>query len=270
MLEILQYPFMQRAVLAGVVLAVLLAVLGVFVVLKRMAFFSDGIAHASLAGVAVGILLSYNPLIVALISAVFFALLIYFLEKRYGLSSDTAIGILFTSGMALGVLLISLSPGYQPELISFLFGNILAINSLELWLIVVVSVAVLAFVLLNLKSLVLLSLDKEMAYVSGVKVELLQLLIYVILAVSVVLGIKVLGIVLVSALLIMPVAIAKFFSKSFKKLLIFSVLFAELIVLLGIVLSYYRDLPTGPTIVLCGTVLFVLSAFYSHFFLRRL
>ena len=113
MLDILQYPFMQRAIIAGVALALLLAWLGVFVIMRRMSFFSDGIAHASLAGVAAGVLAGVHPLTTALVFSVVFSIVIYYLEKRTTLSSDAIIGILFTSGMALGVTLISFKQGYQ-------------------------------------------------------------------------------------------------------------------------------------------------------------
>lgn len=259
MLDILQYPFMERALIAGVILALVLAVLGVFVVLKNMAFFSDGIAHASLAGVAIGIILSVNPLLVALVFSVFFAVIIFYLQHHYKLSSDTAIGILFTSGMAAGVLLISLQPGYQPELISFLFGNILSITQSELVIIAIISVIIITFVFARLKTLILISLDAATAQISGINVKMFQLLTNIVLAVAVVLGIKVLGIVLVSALLIIPVAIGKLFSTSFKQLLIVSCVLSEVIVVSGIFVSYQYDLPTGPTIVLLGTFLFVLG-----------
>ncbi len=263
MLEILQLPFMERALAAGVLLAFLLAVLGVFVVLRNMAFFSDGIAHASLAGVAAGILLSINPLLTAIVVSALFAAIIHFLQKKYKLSGDTAIGILFTSGMALGVLLISTQPGYQPELMSFLFGNILAITNMELIIIGVFTVLITMLVFVYLKTLILVSLDEETAKISGTKVNVFQLFSNVILAVAVVLGIKVFGIILVSALLIIPVATAKLFSKSFKKLVIISVVLSEIIVISGIFASYNFDLPTGPTIVLTGTVLFVIAALYN-------
>jgi zinc transport system permease protein len=263
MLEILQFPFMQRALLAGIVLAVLLALLGTFVVLRRMAFFSDGIAHASLAGVAAGILLAMNPLIAALLASALFAILIYILEKRYQITSDAAIGMLFTSGLALGVILLSLKSGYQPELVSFLFGNILSITPGEMWLTVIGGAVIIVVSLTFFKSLILFSLDSEMAYLQGVKTNLLQPALYVGLAMSVVLGIKVLGIILVSALLIIPVTTAKLFSKSFKMLVVTNVFLALVTVLTGIVLSYYLDLPTGPTIVLTGTVIFIACALYS-------
>jgi zinc transport system permease protein len=257
MLDIFQYPFIQRAFVAGIILAIVLSFLGVFIILRRMAFFADGIAHASLAGVAVGLLFSFNPIFSAVILTAIFAVIIYFLENKYKLTSDVAIGILFTSGMALGVLLISLTPGYQPELMSFLFGNILTITTTEIWILSVVGIFVFGFLLLNLRSLTLMSLDKESAYLFGVKVELLHLLFYVITAVAVVLGIKVLGIILVSAMIILPTAIGKIIARSFKKLIIFSILISLLMTLMGLFISIFLDLPSGPTIVLCGTFLFV-------------
>jgi len=265
MLEILQIPFMQRALISGIVLAALLSILGVFVVLRRMSFFSEGIAHASLAGVALGIITSTSPLLIALISAIFFAVLIFFLEDKYKLTSDTAIGIIFTSGMALGVLLISISPNYQPELMSFLFGNILAITWTEIYLVIIFSFLILAFVFKYLKQLIISSLDKEIAYTSGIKVKRLQLAVYIFLSIAVVLGSKILGIILISALLIMPVAISKLFSKSFKSLMIKSVIFSEIIVIGGIFMSYYIDIPTGPTIVLFGTTIFIFSSILKLF-----
>lgn len=250
---------MQRAILAGVILAGVLATLGVYVLLKRMSFFSDGIAHASMAGIAIGIVFSWHPLETALVLSAIFALVIYFVEKKLGLASDTAIGILFTSGMALGVLLVSLQPGYQPELISFLFGNILAIRTSDLWLIGILSLGIVGFIVTYFKQLTLLALDEELAHVSNIKTNVLQPVFYVILALAVVLGVKILGVILVSALLILPTASARIVSKSFKKFVILAILFAELVVLVGIAVSAVFDLPTGPVIVLTGTTWFMLS-----------
>jgi len=255
---------MQRALIAGILLAGLFAYLGVFVVMRRMAFFSDGIAHASLAGVAAGVLLSLNPLATALVASVFFALMMFWLEKKTNISSDAVVGLIFTFGMALGVLLISLKRGYQPELIGFLFGNILMIKSLDLWLIGIASVLISSLLFLFRREITLMSLDREMAYLSGVRTNLLQLAMYIVLAISVVLGIKILGIVLVSALLIIPVSISKLISRSFRKLVIRSVLCAEAIMITGIFLSYLFDLPTGAAIVLTGAVLF-----FAVFLLRK-
>jgi len=265
MLEILQYAFMQRAIIAGVVLACLLAWLGVFVIMRKMSFFSDGIAHASLAGVAVGVVAGVHPLTTALIFSVIFSIVIYFLEKKTTLSSDAIIGILFTSGMAFGIVLISFKSGYQPDLVGFLFGNILAIRNADVVVILVLSAGIMAFLAYNHKSITLMALDMDTAYMAGVKVDALHVTFYIILAVSVVLGLKILGIVLVSALLIIPASTAKLVSKSFKGLIVQSVAFSEIVVILGIALSYYLDSPTGPMIVLVGT-----GGFFIVFSLKRL
>lgn len=264
MFDILQYPFMQRAILAGVVLAGLLAWMGVFVIMRRMSFFSDGIAHASLAGIAVGILAGTQPLATAIIFSIVFSLAIYILEKRTTLSSDAIIGMLFTSGMALGVVLISLKRGYQPDLVSFLFGNILAIKPVDLIIISLLSVLIIVFLFYNHKNITLMALDMDTAYLAGVKVNLLQITFYIILAVSVVLGLKILGIILVSALLIIPASTAKLLSRSFKGLIVQSICFSEAVVLVGIALSYFLDSPTGPVIVLVGTGLFLAVFSYKQ------
>lgn len=254
--EILTLPFMQRALLAGVILAFLLAFLGVFVTLKRMSFLGDGLAHATLAGVALGVLVGINPLWLALAVSVAAVSLIYFLERKTNVSSDAIIGLIFTSGMALGVILFSFKKGFQPDLISFLFGNILTINSGDLLFIILLSLVIIAFLFASYKTLALLVLDRESALLLKARANLVEFLFYIFLAVAIVLGIKMLGIVLISALLIIPASTAKLFSKSFKKLIVNSVLTSEFIVITGLFLSYYFDLPSGAVIILAGAALF--------------
>ncbi len=261
----LQLPFMQRALLAGLVLGLLLSRLGIYVTLRRMAFFSDGVAHAALAGAAVGLLLNRDPLVAALLFSSLLALLIYYLEKKSRLPVDSIIGIMFTGGMALGVTLISLRQGYQPELIGYLFGNILAIRPRDLALIAVLGAAILAFLSRRRRQLTLLALDRELACLAGIRPGLYEPALYVMLACSLVLGIRVLGIVLVSAILIIPVSTARLFSRSFKALGVWTVVIAEVTVLAGLLLSFSLDLPAGATIVLTGAALFFLV-----FFLRAL
>jgi zinc transport system permease protein len=267
MVELLQLPFMQRALVAGLVLGVLLSYLGIFVTLRKMAFFSDGIAHAALAGAAIGLLTRFSPLLSALLFSMLLAALVYWLEKKSSLSSDAIIGILFTSGMALGVVLISLRPGYQPELISYLFGNILAIRRQDLALIIVLAVVILAFIFSHKRKLTLLALDREMACMAGINPDLYELLLYIMLACALVLGIRVLGIILVSAILIVPVSTARLLCRSFRALTWWTVLIAEFTVLAGLLLSYFLDLPTGAVIVLSGSALFSLAFIFSS--LRR-
>jgi len=268
MIELLQLPFMQRALIAGVVLGVVLAYLGIFVTLRKMAFFSDGVAHAALAGAAIGLLTRVSPLLSALIFSMFLAALIYWLEKKSSLSSDSIIGIIFTSGMALGIVLLSLRRGYQPELIGYLFGNILAIRRQDLILIVVLSLLILAFIVTQKRKLTLLTLDREMAHMAGVHPDLYQLLLYVVLAAALVMGIRILGIILVSAVLILPVSSARLLSRSFKSLILWTIVISETVMIGGLFISYYLNLPSGAVIVLTGSAVFSL-AFGANAFLRR-
>ncbi len=260
MLEILQYPFMVRALIAGAILGVILTYLGIFVMLKQMAFFADGIAHASLAGVAVGIIFSANPTVTAIIFSAIFALLIYFLETKLKLSSDVTIGIIFTAGLSLGIILVSLTPGYQPELITFLFGNILSITYTEIITISIFAVMIVAIIQTFFKQITLMTLNQELAYVNNVKIKYLKPLLYVILAITIVLSIKILGIILVSALLILPIATAKIKAKSLRQLTIAGIIWSEIFIVVGLVISYYFDLPSGPTIVLTGSSIFGMQA----------
>src|SRR3989338_1259511 len=260
MVEILTFPFMQRALMAGVMIALLLSALGVFVVARRMAFFGDGIAHASLAGIALGLLAGVAPLPIAVAYAVLVALLIYWLERTTPLSSDTIIGILFTASMALGVVLLSLIPGFQPELISFLFGNILTIQTLDIWLVTLLSFAILAWLFTYKRSILFASIDSDSAIVSGIRAETHTLILYLTLSVSVVLGVKILGIVLVSALILIPAATSRLLSRSFHAFLVTAIIVGELTVIIGLLLSFLINAPSGAVIILVGTTVFFLTA----------
>jgi zinc transport system permease protein len=259
MIELLQFPFMQRALISGVILGILLACLGVFSTLRRMAFFGEGIAHASLAGIAIALVVGWAPLPVAVVWALLIGGLIYWLEHSTRLSSDTVIGILFTSSMALGVLLMSFTSGYQPELLSFLFGSILSVRSLDIVIIATCTIAILAWLLPSLRALTYTSLNEESARVSGVRVGLHTFLLYASLSVATVLGVKILGIILVSALLIIPPATSLLLTNSFKQHLIASVILTEVAIVGGLLLSLVYDVPSGATIVLVSTLLFFLA-----------
>lgn len=261
---------MQRALLSGLLLGGLLAVLGVFVVLKRMSFFSDGVAHASLAGVAGGILLNANPLLSAVAFSAIAGAVISWLERHTKIASDAVVGLIFTAGMAAGVVLISFKPGYQPDLISYLFGNILSLQWSELGIMTVLSVFIFAFLIWQYKKIMLMILNPEIAHVNKVNVAWLQTMLYVLVAMSVVMGMKLLGIVLVSALVIIPVSTAKLIAHSFRSLVVLSIIISEVSVVLGIVLSVLFDLPTGAVMVLCGMAIFLLTfAFRSLVNIKR-
>ncbi|OGH68399.1 MAG: hypothetical protein A3I29_00595 [Candidatus Magasanikbacteria bacterium RIFCSPLOWO2_02_FULL_44_11] len=263
-LELLSYSFVQRAIISGMCAGILLAVLGIFVTLKRMSFFSDGVAHASLVGVALGLLFHREPLIYAVIFSVVFAIAIFFLEQKTTIATDSLLAILFTSSLALGIVLINLQSGFQPDLISYLFGNILTIRTFEVWLIAGLSVLIAGFIYWKYRTYLLLSLNEEVAALAGIHTKSYQLLLYVILAVATVLSIKVLGIMLVSALLIIPVSSAKLLAGSSRQLAILSILFSELAIILGMFTSLVLNLPVGSVIVLSATFLFILALVFKR------
>lgn len=255
--------FMWRALLGGVCIAALLGFIGSFVAVRKMSFLGDGIAHASLAGIALALLLGWSPLPVAVAFAILVATGIFLLEKRARLSSDMAISIMFTSGMALGVVLMSFHRGYQPELMSYLFGNILAVSSTDVTQIVFGSAAIMGLLLLFYRPMMFVTFDPEGAYLSGLRTEAYELFLYVASAVAIILSIKLVGVVLVSALLITPTAIVLLFAPSFKALSLFSALIAVIIVLSGLTLAYYLDLPAGATIVLTGSFSFLIAYLFQ-------
>lgn len=264
LIELLSYSFVQRALLAGIFSGGLLAILGIFVVLRKMAFFSDGIAHTALAGVAFALLVGQEPLLWAVILGVIFAASIFFLEKKTDISPDSLIGILFTSSLALGVVLMNFKSGYQPDLLSFLFGNILTIRSVELKLIIPASIIIGIFIIKNYNKYLFICLNQELAYLAGIKTEIYRFVLYILLAISSILAIKMFGIILVSALIIIPVSFGKLFAKNAKSLLVISILFVEVIVIFGMILSLLFNLPTGALIILTGTTIFILGMILSR------
>lgn len=259
MLEVLQYPFMIRALISGIFVAVLLGWLGTFVVTRKMSLIGDGIAHASLAGIALALLLGWAPIPVTVIFSIFIAAFIYFLEKKTKISSDMAIAVMFTTGMAIGIILLHFYQGYQPELVSYLFGNILTINTYDLWNIIAAGSVILAGLFIFYRKILFSTFDPVGAYLSGIRPWIYDLILYISTAVAIILSIKLIGIILVSALLVTPSAIAKLFSRSFKHFTILAILVAAIIVFIGLMVSYFLDLPSGAAIVLVGTLLFLLS-----------
>lgn len=259
MLEVLQYPFMVRALVSGVFVAILLGWLGTFVVTRKMSLIGDGIAHASLAGIALALLVGWAPIPVAIILSVFIASFIYFLEKKTKISSDMAIAVIFTTGMAIGIILLHFYQGYQPELVSYLFGNILTINIYDLWNIVAIGSVILVCLFAFYRKILFSTFDPVGAYLSGIKPWIYDLVLYISTAVAIILSIKLIGIILVSALLVTPSAIARLFSKSFKHFTVLAIFISAIIVFVGLMASYYLDLPSGAVIVLVGTILFLVS-----------
>lgn len=250
MLEALQYDFMRNALAAGLLAALACGVVGVYVVVKRIVFISGGIAHTSFGGIGLGYFLGINPIIGALFFSVGSGLAIGGITRRTRLPEDTAIGVLWAMGMALGVVLISLTPGYAPDLMSYLFGNILTVPTSDLVLMLVLDAVILGTVAAFYKEYLVLSFDEEYARAIGVPVERLYLLLLGLIALTVVVLIRVVGMILVIALLTFPAAMARQFTHRMPSMMLLSVTFGTAFTVGGLWLSYVLRLPSGATIVL--------------------
>ena len=259
MIEVLSYGFMQRALAAAVLAGVLCGILGFFVVLKRLSFIGVGISHSAFGGVALGVVLGIDPLAAAAVFSTAVAWAIGWLSRKGGLHEDTAIGILFSSSMALGVALISLSSAYQVDLFGYLFGNILAVSPRDLYVLGGIAALVLGGIALLFKELLFVAFDEEVARANGLPVAVLQFLLLTALALTVVAAIRVVGLILVEALLVIPAAIGYQLARDYRHMLALSVASAVLSAILGLALSYVLNVAAGASIVLVLAALFALA-----------
>jgi len=259
MLEILQYEFMRNAIMAGLLAAIACGIVGVYVVVKRIVFISGGIAHASFGGIGLGYFLGINPIIGALVFSLASGLAIHGITRKSRLPADTAIGILWAIGMALGIIFINLTPGYAPDLMSYLFGNILTVPMSDILLMLALDVVIIGIVIALFKEYLILSFDEEYATAVGMPVEKLYLLLLAMIALTVVVLIRVVGMILVIALLTFPAAMAQLLTFNMKKMMLLSVIFGFCFTLGGLWLSYILKLPSGATIILLSGLVLALT-----------
>ncbi len=262
-MEILQYTFMQRALISAVLVGTVCSVVGVYVVLKGLSFIGAGIAHASFGGVALGFLLGWNLVGTSLLFCLATAWGIGLVSQRGRIREDVAIGILFSATMALGILLVSLLKGYNVDLIGFLFGSVLAVTPEDLWLTVGLALALLLVVGLLYKELLFITFDAEMAQIVGLPATALYFLLLGLMAVTIVVSIKVVGIILVEALIVTPAAAAYQLTNDFRRMMVLSVALGIGSSVAGLFLSYWLNTPSGGTIVLTATLVFFLAAALS-------
>lgn len=255
-LNALSYEFIQRALVAGLFISVLCAVLGVFLVLKRFSLIGDGLAHVAFGGVALGLFLGVYPFYVAVPVAMLGSLGILLVAEDNKLFGDAAIGIISSVGMAGGILLASLAGGFNVDLFSYLFGNILSVSGAEVVFSVLLSLLVIGLVRLFYYDLLSITFDEEYARASGINTKLINRILILLTAVSVVLAVKVVGAVLVSSLLILPAATALQLSGSFRSTIYYAALFSILSVSLGLLTSFIFNLPPGATIIMVNFALF--------------
>ena len=263
MIDALGMGFMQRAFTAGILIALLCGLFSTFVVLKRLSFIGVGISHSAFGGVSLGYFLGINPTLSAIVFSAAVALLIGFINRRGKLHEDTAIGIFFALTMALGIFFIGISKKYNVDLFGYLFGNILAITKTDLVLVLVSTPILLIILAAMFKDLLFISFDEEVATTSGIPVGPVYYLFLLCMAIAIILAIKVVGIILVSALLVLPAATARQLTNNYRALAVCSVVLGVVSTIVGLFLSYYLDLSSGATIVLFAGLLFFLSFLYS-------
>jgi len=261
--DFLGYGFIQRALIAGSFIAILCSTLGVFLVLRRFSLIGDGLAHATFGSVALALLLRMSPVYVSIPLVMVCSLGILKLTEKANLHGDAAIGIVSSLGIATGILLSSMAGGFNIDLFSYLFGSILSISSTEVIISVVLSIGVILVITFFYNELLAITFDEDTAKASGINISLINTVFVLLVAVTVVLSMKVVGIMLISALLIFPAVTALQIASSFKAVMVVSSLSSVISVITGIIFSFFLDLPTGATIIMINCILFILALIYK-------
>ncbi len=256
LINLLQYQFVEQAIIAGFFLGLVCAVLGVFLVLRKMSLIGDGLAHISFGAIAIGIAFGIYPLFVAIPLVIIASLIIYTLTRNNIIEGDAIIGILASLGLAIGVIISSITTGFNIDIFSYLFGNILAINQQELIFAIIGSISILSIIILFYQEFVAISFNTEQAKISGLPVSRLDIVFSIITALTVIMSIKLAGALLISALLILPASSSLQIAKSFQQTIIFAIIIALISILIGIIISFIGNIPTGATIVTINAILF--------------
>lgn len=267
MIEILQYEFMQRALISGIAISISCSLIGLFLILKRFSLFGDAMSHVAFGGIALGLFLKSNPIWVSLIVSIIGALAIIKLNSSKRIYSDSSISVLLSLGLAMGLVLISLSGGFSIDITSYLFGSILLVNIEETLSTITLSVIVIAFVTLYYKKLIYLVFNEEQALVNGINTVVLNILFITLATIAIVMSIRLIGVLMVSSLLIIPNVSSLLLGYGFKKTILFSVCFSLTSVILGIILAYEWNItPSGMIVITSAGIFFgvnVLKLFSS-------
>ena len=259
-----EYSFMQHAVLACVLASIGCGIIGSFVVVKRISFLTGGIAHSVLAGMGIAYFVESSPILGAIIAALVSGLLIGWINLRQKQNEDVLIAAFWSAGMAIGILFLSRTPGYNIDLMSYLFGNILLITNRDLVLMLILDLVVFTMVFVFYKQFLVSVFDEEFARLRGINTEFFYILLLCLISISIVLLIQLVGVIMVIALLTLPAAIANQYVSSLHKMFGLSALVCVVLSLLGLAVSYQPDLPTGSVIVLLTCTAYFISIFVRH------
>jgi zinc transport system permease protein len=259
----LAYDFMRNALLASILVSIACGIIGTLVVLNRIVFISGGIAHAAYGGVGIAYYLGVDPIIGAIAFSVLSALGMGWVHRRQHQRADTVIGVMWAIGMAIGIIFLSLSPGYKADLMSYLFGSILAVSGTDLWMMGLIAGLAVVFVAFFYRLLLSISFDETFSTVRNLPVTTLYLAMITLIGLTVVISMRVVGLIMVIALLTIPPAVANLFFKDMAKIMLAASLIAVASSVLGLMLSYALNLPSGAVIILLLGLCYVLAAVVS-------
>ncbi|HEY2421230.1 MAG TPA: metal ABC transporter permease [Neobacillus sp.] len=274
---IFRYEFLQNAFLTGIMIGIIAPLLGVFIVVRRLSLIADALSHVTLAGIAASLFLEksfaflsgLNPLYLGMVFSVGGSLFIEKLRGVYKHYQELAIPIILSSGIGLGVIFISLANGFNTDLFSYLFGSVSAVSRTDLWVIFIISILVILVIILLYKELFLLSFDEEHAKASGIAAKSIHFIFIVMVALVIAASMRIVGILLVSSLMTLPVAASIRIAKGFKQTILLSIVFGEVSVLGGLFTAYYLDLAPGGTIVMLAVLILIISIFYKKITIKN-
>ena len=268
-LDAFQFEFMRNALAAGLLVSIACGIIGSYVVVNRVVFISGGIAHSAYGGIGIGYYFGFNPVVGAILFSLLSAFSMGFVQRKTRQRTDTIIGVMWAVGMAIGIVFIDKTEGYKVDLMSYLFGSILTVPPGTLWLMFVLDVIILALVAAFYKELLAMSFDETFARIRNVPVDALYYMLLGMIAVTVVMLMRVVGLILVIALLTIPAAISNQWVKNLKTMMVLASILGMIFTTLGLFLSYWLNLTSGATIILISGTVYLLSALLHHLIMSQ-
>ena len=267
--SIFRYAFVLHALMAAVLASISCGIVGTYIVARRKVFISGGITHASFGGIGIGYYMGINPVLGAAVFSILSAVGIEYISKKTDVREDSAIGILWSLGMAVGIIFIFITPGYAPNLMMFLFGSILTVTWLDIYLMMGLCLIIVAFFLVYFRLILYISFDEEYARAHRAPVNFINYLLMGIIALTIVLHIRVVGIILVISFLTIPQSTANLYSRDFRKIIFLSILIGLIGSVAGLIMSYSLDIPSGASIIFSFVILFILAKAQCYLLQKR-
>lgn len=256
--EIMQYDFFINALVSALLASIICGIIGTYIVAKRLVFISGGITHASFGGIGIGYFFGFNPLLGAALFSVLSALGIEWITKKSDMREDTAIGVIWSFGMAIGIIFVYLTPGYAPNLMTYLFGNILTVSSQELYWMMALSVVIVVFFLIFYRYILYIAFDEEFAKTRKAPVNLIKTILLILIALAIVINIRIAGIILIISLLTIPQTCANVLFKNFNQIMTASIVIGFIGSVSGLLIAYFWNIPSGASIIFTLIAMYIL------------